>query len=180
MNLNRTLWFVRHAQSEYNEKKLFTGWHDPPLTNHGVAMAEELKKEIDTVNFSHVFSSPLKRAFQTAKIIVPNDEITIDDRIKERSYGDWSAKNKDQVKDIEGEEGYVAARRGWHTSPPNGESLKDVSERVQPFLDALPGTGNILIVSHGNTIRALSVIFGINTTDSVSSYEIKVGAILKI
>ena len=178
--MNRTLWFVRHAQSEYNQKKLFTGWHDPPLTEHGITMAGELKKELDKVNFSHIYSSPLRRAHQTAKILVDEDRIIVDDRIKERSYGDWSEKNKDQVKDVEGEDGYRAARRGWHTSPPNGESLKDVSERVKPFLEELPNSGNILIVSHGNTIRAISVLYGINTTDSVSSYELKVGTYLKI
>ena len=84
------------------------------------------------------------------------------------------------MKDIEGEDNYRAARRGWHTSPPNGESLKDVSERVESFLDELPKEGNILIVSHGNTIRAISVLFGINTTQTVSDYEIKVGTILKV
>jgi len=178
--MTRSLWFVRHAQSEYNKKKLFTGWHDPSLTDHGVTMAQELKKEVDSETFSHVYSSPLQRAYQTAKILVDEKRIIIDDRIKERSYGDWSAKNKDQVKDIEGEDNYRAARRGWHTSPPNGESLKDVSERVESFLDELPKEGNILIVSHGNTIRAISVLFGINTTQTVSDYEIKVGTILKV
>ena len=104
--MTRSLWFVRHAQSEYNKKKLFTGWHDPSLTEHGVTMAQELKKEVDSETFSHVYSSPLQRAYQTAKILVDEKRILVDDRIKERSYGDWSAKNKDQVKDIEGEDNY--------------------------------------------------------------------------
>ena len=178
--MSRSIWFVRHAQSEYNKQKLFTGWHDPDLTDHGIKKAHELKEDLDGIIFSHVFSSPLKRAHETAKILVKEDSIIVDERLKERSYGDWSAKNKEQVKAIEGEENYRAARRGWITSPPNGESLKDVSERVRPFIDDLPDEGNILVVSHGNTIRAISVLFGINNEDSVSSFEIKVGTVLKV
>ena len=79
-----------------------------------------------------------------------------------------------------GEENYYAARRGWESHPPNGESLKDVSIRVKPFIDDLPDNGNILVVSHGNTIRAISVLFGINTVDNVNSFEIKVGTVLKV
>ena len=87
---------------------------------------------------------------------------------------------KEEVKLSEGEDSYYAARRGWVTSPPNGESLKDVSLRVKSFIDELPDSGNILIVSHGNTIRAISVLFGINTESNVNSFEIKVGTILKV
>ena len=178
--MSRSIWFVRHAQSEYNQKKLFTGWHDPNLTEHGIEKAKQLKKDLEGIKFSHIYSSPLQRAYSTAKILVNEDKIIIDDRLKERSYGDWSAKNKQEVKSIEGEENYRAARRGWNTSPPNGESLKDVSIRVKPFIDSLPEEGNILVVSHGNTIRAISVLFGINSEKSVSSFEIKVGTVLKV
>tara|TARA_Y100000992_G_C21137093_1_gene429448 strand:+ start:55 stop:591 length:537 start_codon:yes stop_codon:yes gene_type:complete len=178
--MSRSIWFVRHAQSEYNQKKLFTGWHDPNLTEHGKEKAHQLKKDLEGINFSHVFSSPLKRAYYTALILVHKDKIVVDDRLKERSYGDWSAKNKEQVKELEGEDNYRAARRGWNTSPPNGESLRDVSIRVKPFIENLPDQGNILVVSHGNTIRAISVLFGINSEESVSSFEIKVGTVLKV
>ena len=180
INMERKIWFVRHAQSEYNKKKLFTGWHDPELTEHGVHIAHELKEELCGIQFDKVFSSPLKRAYSTDKILIDDQEIIIDDRLKERSYGDWSAKNKEYVKSSEGEDSYYAARRGWETSPPNGESLKDVSLRVQPFISELPKKGNILVVSHGNTIRAISVLFGVNTRDNVKSFEIKVGTVFKV
>lgn len=178
--MSRSIWFVRHAQSEYNKKKLFTGWHDPDLTQHGIHIAHELKEELYGIKFDKVFSSPLKRAFSTAKILIDDQEIVIDDRLKERSYGDWSAKSKEEVKSEVGEEKYYSARRGWETSPPNGESLKDVSLRVKPFIDKLPDIGNILVVSHGNTIRAISVLFGVNTQENVKTFEIKVGTVLKV
>ena len=180
IDMDRQIWFVRHAQSEYNKKKLFTGWHDPELTQHGIHIAHELKEELYGIKFNQVYSSPLKRALSTAKIHIDDQEIIIDERLKERSYGDWSAKIKEEVKSTEGEDRYYAARRGWETSPPNGESLKDVSLRVEPFLNELPSSGNILVVSHGNTIRAISVLFGVNSKDNVKSFEIKVGTVFKV
>ena len=176
----RTIWFARHAQSEYNKKKLFTGWHDPVLTEHGIHKAHDLKEELYGIDFDYIYSSPLKRALQTANILVDDRDIKIDERLKERSYGDWSAKNKEEVKLSEGVDNYYAARRGWETSPPNGESLKDVSIRVKSFIDELPDKGNMLVVSHGNTIRAISVLFGVNTETNVNSFEINVGTVFKV
>ena len=174
MTKGRSIWFVRHAQSEYNEKKLFTGWHDPNLTELGLKKAHELQTEFHDVDFDYIYSSPLKRATQTTNIITEK-EFIIDERLKERSYGDWSGKSKDLIKSEGGEETFFLARRGWEVCPPNGESLKNVHDRVDSFLIELPKTGKILVVSHGNTIRAISVFFGKNTTENVSSYEIKVG-----
>ena len=98
--MDRTIWLVRHAQSEYNKNKLFTGWHDPELTDHGKHKAHDLKEELYTVKFDYVYSSPLKRALQTANIIIDDKEIIVDERLKERSYGDWSAKNKEEVEKL--------------------------------------------------------------------------------
>tara|TARA_Y100001936_G_scaffold110305_1_gene108435 strand:- start:9304 stop:9858 length:555 start_codon:yes stop_codon:yes gene_type:complete len=177
----RKIWFVRHAQSEYNKKHLFTGWHNPNLTEKGVGAARELKSDLSSVDFDHVFSSPLKRAADTASLIVEGRyEIKFDDRLKERSYGDWSGLNKSEIKEKVGEELFLSARRGWSTKPPNGESLEDVSSRVSSFLETLPLSGNILIVSHGNTIRAISVLLGINNKEDISSYEIKTGSYLLV
>jgi 2,3-bisphosphoglycerate-dependent phosphoglycerate mutase len=178
---SRKIWFVRHAQSEYNEKQLFTGWHDPHLTEKGMAAAMNLQNELSSIEFNHVYSSPLLRAATTAICIVgDNISIEYDDRLKERSYGDWSGLNKSDVKKQIGEASFFSARRGWDTNPPNGESLKDVSVRVISFIESLPKSGNILVVSHGNTIRAISVILGINSKEDVSSYEIRTGTYLLV
>ena len=177
----RKIWFIRHAQSEYNKKHLFTGWHNPDLTEKGVYVAKELKNDLSSVDFDYVFSSPLKRAAETASLIVDGHyEIKYDDRLKERSYGDWSGLNKSEIKDQVGEEFFLSARRGWSTKPPNGESLEDVSSRVSSFLESLPPSGNILVVSHGNTIRAISVLLGINKKEDISSYEIMTGSFLLV
>ena len=177
----RKIWFVRHAQSEYNKKHLFTGWHDPDLSEKGVYAARELKNDLSSVDFDYVFSSPLKRAAETASLIVDGRfEIKYDDRLKERSYGDWSGLNKSEIKEQVGEELFLSARRGWSTKPPNGESLEDVSSRVSSFIETLPLSGNLLVVSHGNTIRAISVLLGINKKEDISSYEIRTGSFLLV
>ena len=177
----RKIWFVRHAQSEYNEQRLFTGWHDPELTDLGLSAASDLKDTLSSVKFDYIYSSPLKRASTTAISIVGDSSlIEYDDRLKERSYGDWSGLKKAEIKEQVGETEFVAARRGWDTKPPNGESLKDVSNRVESFINSLPSNGNILVVSHGNTIRAISVLLGINSKEDVSSYEIKTGTYLLV
>ena len=179
--VKRRIWFVRHAQSEYNKKHLFTGWHNPDLTEKGIGAARELKNDLSSVDFDYVYSSPLKRAAETTSLIVDGRyQINYDDRLKERSYGDWSGLNKSEIKEQVGEELFLSARRGWSTKPPNGESLEDVSSRVSSFLEALPLSGNILIVSHGNTIRAISVLLGINRKEDISSYEIMTGSFLLV
>lgn len=176
----RKIWFVRHAQSEYNKKHLFTGWHDPNLTDKGIEAALNLREELSPIDFNYVFCSPLKRASQTVQHIIDKDEVIYDDRLKERSYGDWSGLNKTEIKEKVGEDLFLSARRGWSTKPPNGESLEDVSKRVKGFLDTLPDVGNILVVSHGNTIRAISVLLGINKKEDISSYEIVTGSYLLV
>ena len=176
----RKIWFVRHAQSEYNKKHLFTGWHDPNLTEKGIEAALNLREELSQIDFNYVFCSPLKRASQTVQSITDKDKVIYDDRLKERSYGDWAGLNKTEIKEKVGEDLFLSARRGWSTKPPNGESLEDVSKRVKGFLDALPVVGNILVVSHGNTIRAISVLLGINKKEDISSYEIVTGSYLLV
>ena len=121
---------------------------------------------------------PLEKMNESVKMLLNNEED------EQKRLGILAARvyilRQRIVKLSEGEASYYAARRGWETSPPNGESLKDVSIRVDPFIKQLPDHGNILVVSHGNTIRAISVLFGVNTQDNVKDFEIKVGTVFKV
>ena len=95
-----------------NKKQLFTGWHDPHLTEKGMAAAINLQSELSSIKFNHVYSSPLLRAATTAICIVGDDtSIEYDDRLKERSYGDWSGLNKTEVKQQIGEASFFSARK---------------------------------------------------------------------
>ena len=163
---NNFLVLVRHGQSEWNEKNLFTGWKNPTLTEQGVEEARKAGSKIKSINlnFDLHFTSELLRAQITGEII----QREIDQQIKtiknialnERDYGDLSGLNKDEARKKWGEKQVHLWRRSYDTPPPGGESLKDTSERVIPYFNKtikpeLKMKKNILITAHGNSLRAL-------------------------
>ena len=177
---------LRHGESEWNKLNLFTGWEDVSLTDQGKIEAKLAAFAIQNlkVDINHAFTSALKRAKNTLEIVLyilkKDIEIISDKALNERNYGDLTGLNKDEARKKWGDEQVKIWRRSYDVAPENGESLKDVSLRVEPFLDELPSSGNILVVSHGNTIRAISVLFGVNSKDNVKSFEIKVGTVFKV
>ena len=158
---------IRHGQSEWNEKNLFTGWKNPPLTEKGLEEAELAGKRIKNLNidFSHYFTSALIRAQETGEIILNQLEKekiikTRSQNLNERDYGDLSGLNKDEAKKEWGEEQVHIWRRSFDTPPPGGESLKDTAERVLPYFEKeikplVEQGNNILICAHGNSLRSL-------------------------
>ena len=176
---NNFLVLVRHGQSEWNEKNLFTGWKNPTLTEQGIEEARKAGSKIKSINldFDLHFTSELLRAQITGEII----QREIDQQIKtiknialnERDYGDLSGLNKDEARKKWGEKQVHLWRRSYDTPPPGGESLKDTSERVIPYFKKtikpeLKMKKNILITAHGNSLRALiKNIEDITATDIV-------------
>ena len=163
---NNFLVLVRHGQSEWNEKNLFTGWKNPTLTEQGIEEARKAGSKIKSINldFDLHFTSELLRAQITGEII----QREIDQEIKtiknialnERDYGDLSGLNKDEARKKWGEKQVHLWRRSYDTPPPGGESLKDTSDRVIPYFKKtikpeLEMKKNILITAHGNSLRAL-------------------------
>ena len=191
MSKNTNVWFVRHGESEYNQKGLFTGWHDPKLTEVGINQIKELQHNFNEkfIIFDKIFCSTLRRSIDSAVIMArefdppyENMSLTLVEELKERNYGDWSGQSKEEILKNVGEEEYLNTRRGWETKPPNGESLRDVAIRVEPFIQknfiSNPG-GNYLVVAHGNTIRAIAVIIDAHKPETIHMYEIEVGSHLK-
>ena len=176
---NNFLVLVRHGQSEWNEKNLFTGWKNPTLTEQGIEEARKAGSKIKSINlnFDLHFTSELLRAQITGEII----QREIDQQIKtiknialnERDYGDLSGLNKDEARKKWGEKQVHLWRRSYDTPPPGGESLKDTSDRVIPYFKKtikpeLEMKKNILITAHGNSLRALiKNIEDITATDIV-------------
>ena len=159
---------VRHGQSEWNEKNLFTGWKDPDLTNLGKTEAKRAGELIFSkgIKFDELFTSVLTRAITTGELILEElavDSIPIfrDKALNERDYGDLSGLNKDDAKKRWGEKQVHTWRRSYDVPPPGGESLKDTGERVLPFFEknilSLINKGkNVLIAAHGNSLRSLN------------------------
>jgi len=156
---------VRHGTSEYNEKGLWAGWDDPELTEKGKEDAQVAGETLKDIHFDEAFTSDLKRHKQTLDIILDalnqhNVHVVINNALKERDYGDFTAKNKWEVKKKLGEAEFLELRRSWDYPVPNGESLKQVSEREVPYyegtiLPQLKDEKNIIIVGSGNSLRAL-------------------------
>ncbi len=162
-----TLVLVRHGQSDWNLKNLFTGWRDVELTDTGraeaLAGAQRLKER--GLNFDIAFTSALKRAQNTCRIILEelgqSDLQTVKDQaLNERDYGDLSGLNKDDARAKWGEEQVHVWRRSYDIQPPGGESLKDTGARVWPYYmhvmqpHVLRGE-TVLVAAHGNSLRAL-------------------------
>lgn len=170
---------VRHGQSEWNKLNLFTGFKNVNLTEHGVQEAKNAGKNIES-NIDIAFTSKLNRAKDTCKIIkneLDQDfEVIENEALNERDYGELTGQNKDALAKKVGEEQVYLWRRSVSVRPPNGENLLDVIERVSLYFNSEIRqhleNKNVLIVAHGNSIRALLCILGVFSIDEINKFEI--------
>lgn len=156
---------VRHGESVWNEKGLWTGWQDVPLTEKGRNEARLAASVLLDIKFDILVSSDLQRAYETLEIIIEELNlhhlpVTKHHAYKERHYGIFTGKSKWDIEKQLGEEKFKKVRRGWDEVIPEGETLKDVYDRTVPhfrqnIFPKLIAGQNVLIVAHGNTHRAL-------------------------
>jgi 2,3-bisphosphoglycerate-dependent phosphoglycerate mutase len=185
--MDRLLVLVRHGQSEWNLKNLFTGWRDVDLTPQGIDEAKSAGRKLKAkgLTFNVTYTSALKRAQRTLDLML--DElgqtglpITRDQALNERDYGDLSGLNKDDARKKWGEEQVHIWRRSYATAPPGGESLRDTGARVWPYYiheiqpHVMRGEG-VLISAHGNSLRALIMALDGLTPDEVVKLELATG-----
>jgi 2,3-bisphosphoglycerate-dependent phosphoglycerate mutase len=173
---------VRHGESEWNAKSLWTGWTDVSLSDKGREQAQNAGKIISDLHFDLCYTSALKRAKETWDEIRKenhweNVPTTEDKALNERDYGDLTGKNKWKIKEEYGEEQFQKWRRGWDTPPPKGESLKDVYDRVIPYyekniLPNLEAGKNVIIAAHGNSLRALVKYLDKVPDDKIAEVEL--------
>ena len=188
MGLKRNLILVRHGQSEWNEKNLFTGWKDPGLTPLGYEEARNAGQLImnTRISFDCMFTSALKRAQLTGDLILneiqqPDIPIIQNQALNERDYGDLAGLNKDDARKEWGEEQVHVWRRSYDIPPPGGESLKNTAERVLPYFNSsilpkLLDGENILVAAHGNSLRSLVMQLDNLSKEEVIALEIPTGA----
>lgn len=182
-----SLVLVRHGQSQWNEKNLFTGWKDPDLTEKGEKEAIEagLALKESGYKFDIMFTSVLLRAKRTGKLILEKmgqeDLKTFENEaLNERNYGDLVGLNKDDARKKWGEDQVYKWRRSFDIAPPGGESLKMTAERVLPYfeetiLPLLKEKSDILVAAHGNSLRALVMQLDKLNSDEVVKLEIPTG-----
>ena len=185
--MDRILVLVRHGQSDWNLKNLFTGWEDPDLTSKGAAEACAAGKSLKAhgVFFDRAFTSNLVRAQHTLQLILkelgtPDLETARDRALNERDYGVLSGLNKDDAIRKWGDEQVDLWRRSYDVRPPGGESLKDTVARVLPYycqkiLPAVLGGHRVIVAGHGNSLRALVMVLDGLTPESIPELELATG-----
>jgi len=180
--MSATLVLLRHGQSEWNKKNIFTGWVDINLSEEGQKEAQKARDALKDYNFDIVFTSDLKRAQETARIVLgeKNTQVISNQALNERRYGQLEGKNKDEVRKEFGAEQVHIWRRSLHSRPPGGESLADTYERVIPYFENqikpwLNKNSTVLISAHGNSLRALVKYLENLSDEELLSLEIPTG-----
>ncbi|MBB3311464.1 2,3-bisphosphoglycerate-dependent phosphoglycerate mutase [Rhizobium sp. BK196] len=185
--MSGTLVLVRHGQSDWNLKNLFTGWKDPDLTELGIQEATTGGQALADygIKFDIAFTSALVRAQHTLKLVLdkvgqPNLETIRDQALNERDYGDLSGLNKDDARAKWGEEQVHIWRRSYDVPPPGGESLRDTGARVWPYYltEILPRVlrgEKVLVAAHGNSLRSLVMVLDRLTREQVLSLNLATG-----
>lgn len=150
------IYFVRHGQTEENLKKTYYGTLECDLNHMGITQAEGCSKLLKTVDFDRVYISERNRTLQTAKIICPQKNFIIDNRINEMDFGDFEGKNYEDIKALYPEEVKVWQQNWKEFCHPHGESYVMFYERVKAFMENLKDIEeeNILVITHGGVIRA--------------------------
>jgi 2,3-bisphosphoglycerate-dependent phosphoglycerate mutase len=182
-----TLILVRHGESEWNLKNLFTGWKNPDLTEKGVAEAKKAGQRLKKAGLKPTafFTSALTRAQHTLDLIldelgIVNLTITRNQALNERDYGDLSGLNKDDARKKWGEEQVLIWRRSYDVPPPGGESLKDTAARALPYyekniLPLVQDGKTVLVAAHGNSLRALVMAIEKLTPEEILKRELATG-----
>jgi len=182
-----TLILVRHGQSEWNLKNLFTGWKNPDLTEQGQAEARATGQKLKAAGYvpDVYFTSALRRAQHTLDLILEElgiTEVTITRSIKlnERDYGDLTGLNKDDARAKWGEEQVLIWRRSFDVPPPGGESLKDTAARTLPYYEAeivplLKAGKTVLVAAHGNSLRSIVMAVEGLTPEQILKRELATG-----
>ena len=185
--MDRSLVLMRHGQSEWNLKNLFTGWRDVGLTEQGRDEARRGGRKLKErgLRFDVAYTSALVRAQDTLKLVL--DELGQsglpghrDQALNERDYGDLSGLNKDDARSRWGAEQVHLWRRSYDVQPPGGESLRDTVARVLPYYvqEVLPRVmrgERVLVAAHGNSLRALVMVLDRLTPETIPSMELATG-----
>lgn len=179
---------VRHHESEWNALGKWTGWTDVPLTERGALLSHDMGLLFKDIHVDQAFISTQIRAHETyyemmnalAEYDVPTEESVT---LNERNYGEYTGKNKWEMKELLGEEQFDRIRRDWDCHVPGGETLKMVYERAVPFyistiVPEVRSGKNVLVVSHGNAIRALMKYIERIPDEEVKHIEMLLGTVV--
>lgn len=177
---------LRHGESQWNLENRFTGWVDVPLSAAGEQEARRAGEKLKGFRFDCAFTSVLKRAIDTLRIVlevIQQTDLPIekDQALNERRYGDLQGLNKAETVTRYGEQQVKLWRRSYDLRPPGGESLKDTADRVLPYYESrikpqLLAGRTVLVSAHGNSLRALVMHLDRLPPEEVLELNIPTGA----
>ena len=177
---------IRHGESQWNLENRFTGWVDVPLSPKGEQEAREAGEKLRAFRFDHAFTSVLTRAIKTLEIVLdvigqPGLSVEQHQALNERMYGDLQGLNKAETAKQYGEAQVKLWRRSYDVRPPGGESLQDTADRVLPYYrehiwPRLAKGETLLVVAHGNSLRALVMHLDQLSREEVLELNIPTGA----
>jgi 2,3-bisphosphoglycerate-dependent phosphoglycerate mutase len=185
--MSGTLVLVRHGQSDWNLKNLFTGWRDPDLTPKGIDEAKAAGRALKAkgLHFDIAYTSELTRAQHTLNLILGELgqsalPVIKDIALNERDYGELSGLNKDDARAKWGEDQVHIWRRSYDVPPPGGESLKDTLARTLPYFvtDILPDVlsgKNVIVAAHGNSLRSICKVLNRLDNEQILGFELHTG-----
>lgn len=178
------LYITRHGTTEWNLERRLQGWADSPLTEDGKKRAIQLGNCLKDIDFDIIYSSPLNRAFETAKLIRGNKdtELKTHDGLKELSHGIWEGMRMEEIEKKHSKEYSIYRNTPAAYIPTEGESFTVLFERVKSFLDEISSMDykNVLIVSHGITIKSIIAIIKELSWEEFSTLEVYTGTALNI
>ena len=177
---------IRHGESQWNLENRFTGWVDVPLSLKGGQEAREAGEKLRAFRFDHAFTSVLTRAIRTLEIVLdvigqPGLPVEQNQALNERMYGELQGLNKTETAEKYGEAQVKLWRRSYDVRPPGGESLQDTADRVLPYYrervwPRLAKGETLLVVAHGNSLRALVMHLDRLSREEVLELNIPTGA----
>jgi len=184
--MERLLVLIRHGQSDWNLKNLFTGWKDPDLSPKGIEEARAAGRALKNVGpFDIAFTSSLTRARHTLDLVLSEIgqqglQTLADQALNERDYGDLSGLNKDEAREKWGADQVHVWRRSYAVSPPGGESLRDTVARALPYynqriLPRVLAGQRVLVAAHGNSLRSLIMVLDGLSPETIPGVELETG-----
>ncbi len=187
MEKNGRLVLARHHESEWNKLGLWTGLRDRHLTDYGFAKSEEMGLAIKDIHIDEAFASMLVRSIETlSSMLNAMGQYGVPEKyssaLNERSYGDYTGKDKWEMLKLVGKDKWDDIRRAWDCPVPNGETLKMVYERVLPYfmeniLPPIVRGETVLVVAHGNSCRSLMKYMENISDEGIKNVEMPFGAI---
>jgi 2,3-bisphosphoglycerate-dependent phosphoglycerate mutase len=153
-----TLWLVRHAPTRDNLDGRVMGQRDVAPTSYGLSVAAGLAGE---TTFAQAVSSDARRAQDTARAIAPAAPLRLDERLRERCFGEWEGRDKRELRAERPDAFTAGGAIRLDADPPGGEPLAALLERVHAALsDLREAEGPVLVIGHNGSLRAALALLG--------------------